>query len=291
MPLRLAFVDFWPDFDPKHNIFVSAIRHQLPEQSILIVDSDENYDICFCSVFGRERLGHRRRVMYLGENIRPDYSQCEASLSCDYESYSGRNEYLPLWLLEVDFFRDNPKTVLSFPGYEELCSKPEVPDSYACRSNRVCAIFNNRDLGRINMLESIKETNMLDGYGRYFGRSFPPGARSKIKLLQGYKFHFCTENSYWPGYVTEKLLHAKIAGCIPIYDSRNDVAGHFNANSFIDLRNVDSSSLPKVIEALLMDPSGQESFLSEPLFHCLPYSPDDVASIITKVALRALLHD
>ncbi|WP_394958760.1 glycosyltransferase family 10 domain-containing protein [uncultured Helicobacter sp.] len=40
---------------------------------------------------------------------------------------------------------------------------------------------------------------------------------SKRKWLENYKFNICFENGSYPGYLTEKLFDAYIAGCIPIY--------------------------------------------------------------------------
>jgi GR25 family glycosyltransferase involved in LPS biosynthesis len=52
--------------------------------------------------------------------------------------------------------------------------------------------------------------------------------------MESYKFAITYENAKAPGYVTEKLLHAKAAGCVPIYWGAAEVADDFDAGGFIN---------------------------------------------------------
>ena len=78
------------------------------------------------------------------------------------------------------------------------------------------------------MLNSIGK---VDAYGRVFGKVDP---RSKYEILKDYTFSVCFENSLFPGYYTEKPLHAWVAGTIPLYFSDNWVTNDFNSLSFIN---------------------------------------------------------
>jgi hypothetical protein len=60
----------------------------------------------------------------------------------------------------------------------------------------------------------------------------------KTVAFQRYKFSICYENTKdFPGYVTEKLHHSLIAGCIPVYWGAADVANTVPTECFIDRRN------------------------------------------------------
>jgi len=56
----------------------------------------------------------------------------------------------------------------------------------------------------------------------------------KVKFLQSYKFNICFENACAPGYTTEKIYHAMLANCIPIYWGNPLVHRDFNSKSFIN---------------------------------------------------------
>ena len=53
-------------------------------------------------------------------------------------------------------------------------------------------------------------------------------------LLRQYKFAICFENSYAPGYVTEKIVNAIAGGAIPIYRGAPDVGLYFNTKRMIN---------------------------------------------------------
>ena len=57
---------------------------------------------------------------------------------------------------------------------------------------------------------------------------------NKIEFLKSYKFTICFENSEYPGYTTEKLIHPKLVDSIPIYWGNPDVAKDFNTKAFIN---------------------------------------------------------
>lgn len=54
-------------------------------------------------------------------------------------------------------------------------------------------------------------------------------------IYKDYRFALVFENSRYHGYVTEKLLAALVAGCIPIYLGAPNVGDYFNKKAFIDV--------------------------------------------------------
>lgn len=54
-----------------------------------------------------------------------------------------------------------------------------------------------------------------------------------VELLRPYRFALVFENKLVPGYVTEKIVNAFLAGCIPIYWGSRSVLDIFNPDSFI----------------------------------------------------------
>jgi hypothetical protein len=57
--------------------------------------------------------------------------------------------------------------------------------------------------------------------------------KDKLAAMRGYRFAMAFENDIAPGYVTEKLLEALAAGCIPIYWGSEEAVRDFNPKAFI----------------------------------------------------------
>lgn len=73
----------------------------------------------------------------------------------------------------------------------------------------------------------------------------------KIKFLSQYKFNICFENAAASGYTTEKIYHAMLANCIPIYWGNPLVGRDFNLKSFIHPYGRQHKSIKHMIEYLV----------------------------------------
>ena len=78
------------------------------------------------------------------------------------------------------------------------------------------------------------------------------------------------ENQISDGYITEKLLHAKICGNIPIFYGDATVNEDFNPNCFIHINEINDTELMGRIEELDKDKSLYSSKFDEPLFTITP---------------------
>jgi len=62
-----------------------------------------------------------------------------------------------------------------------------------------------------------------------------PWSAVKLRWLQGYWFNLAYENTLAPHYVTEKIWHAVLAGCVPVYYGANStIFEDFPEGSFVD---------------------------------------------------------
>ena len=148
------------------------------------------------------------RFLYLGENVRPTYTYFDYSLSFDLDTYHDRNIYLPLWLLRTESY------AIPNSDYEVIeTSSLTSSKVLSTNSNKVCYIGNNHVPNRIEAIGILKEYGFeVDTFG---SQSNP--IHSKHQTLQNYRYTLCFENSYYPGYITEKLFDTFSAGTIPIY--------------------------------------------------------------------------
>ena len=70
--------------------------------------------------------------------------------------------------------------------------------------------------------------NIWNPVGKYNAR-----LSSVVEVMRQYRFALVMENSNKPGYVTEKIANAFIAGAIPVYYGTRDVFKIFNPDAFI----------------------------------------------------------
>jgi hypothetical protein len=66
--------------------------------------------------------------------------------------------------------------------------------------------------------------------------------KDKIKVVSGFKFCLCLENTQAPGYLTEKIFDCFKARCIPIYSGDPNVVNNIPKDCYIDYRDFDTHS-------------------------------------------------
>ena len=65
--------------------------------------------------------------------------------------------------------------------------------------------------------------------------------QDKIEFMSHYKFAITFENSIYPGYTTEKIYDALIAGCVPIYYGDPNITLRINPQAFINVSDFPST--------------------------------------------------
>jgi alpha(1,3/1,4) fucosyltransferase len=222
----------------------------------------------FFSDFGTENMLYRncKKIFFTGENQRPNFKKCDYSFTFDFDDYEGRNFRLPLWYFYIDWF--NVKTYLN----------PEwlIPESYLYGENEFtqkskdefCSIvFGKMVDSRLNAIQKISEYKKVDIFGKANPEyNLPDGEKHKLDLISNYKFSLCYENSVTPGYHTEKLLHGKIAGNIPIYYGDKTVCRDFNQKCFINTVNMSDEEVIETIKEIDTNRELYDRINSEPLF-------------------------
>jgi hypothetical protein len=213
-PIKVFFSGFWPKMNIHNCQLHDFLRIASPNRIIQIEQNPSIADISFFTCYGNytglKESEQSLRILFLGENVRPSYEHFDLSFSSDFATYSGLNAYLPLWLLEINWFNKQYEDRNTYPL--DLFTKDRTLN-HINRVKYIVYVGNNHEPFRIATLKKLEELGFkIDS----FGQQTKP-VTDKIKLYSQYKYAFCPENSYHPGYVTEKLMHSYIAGCIPIY--------------------------------------------------------------------------
>lgn len=274
VPMKIAIINFWNT--AFEGDFIGYFLNRVTDGQHRLVASPDEADVVFSSVFGNTPSRADKTIFFIGENMRPNYFGCRFSLSFDLDSWGGRNCYLPWWysvLAWPGFSYRRVEGRLDFHGHEEpipierLTQRREPPAGLAER--KFCAFVASNPEGlRSNLYGFIHAYKPVDGFGKIFGQ---PMLRSKFSLLPQYRFNLCPENSFFPGYVTEKLFEAWAGGTLPIYYGALPPGGLINRKAFLNYADYfDIGRFVARIAELENNPDEYARLYSEPLLTAAP---------------------
>lgn len=236
--LKVFFEDMWGydqyQFNPYDNYFVNLLRYNF---NVII---DPNPDLLIFSVFGfNNRKYNCKKLFFCGENIghhfRDPYTEpCDVSLS-QFEEKE-KNIYFPLWGIFVNWFhQEQPRPLPSNPTYS--CSVEDIINPGKIEKTKFCAFINNNPIeDRLLMFELLNRYKRVDSFGglnNNVGGAIRGSEQAKINVLKDYKFTIAFENSYHPGYNTEKIIQPLSVNTIPLYNGGEKIRDYFNTNKTI----------------------------------------------------------
>jgi len=257
--LRIVFSDMWESLVPNYNFFTvllnEAGKYMVPPRSVVGYysrewDMKEDPDLVIFGPFanGWQRFGlHVPKVHFTGENTRPIFAPgVDFNLGFDHLATIPFEKYmrLPLWMTYINWFcADIEKLQNPKPIPLELCTRNCFPNK-----KKFCAfvVTNSRNTVRNEAFKWLSQYKPVDSGGKLFNNlganlhapfgGGGGGEITKVKFYSDYKFCFAYENGSHPGYSTEKFLHAKVSGCVPIYWGDSEAHRHFDLEGAIDAR-------------------------------------------------------
>jgi len=246
--LKINFSDFWGDFNKEDNLVINTLRQKYE------VEISDKPDILFYSVYSKIFYKYNCiRILFTGENIRPNFEECDFSISFDHESYNGKNLRFPLFLF-------TPPTY-----YQKNINVEEV---FSTKTNFCSFIVSNPNCkARNDFFELLCKYKKVDSGGK-FKNNLGYNVKNKSDLLQNYKFNIAFENELFAGYTTEKIIEPIMNNCIPIYWGNPRVVEDFNTKSFINVLDYKSfDEVVEVIKNLDNNDSLYKKMLAEPFLH------------------------
>lgn len=230
--IKINFVDFW-HLDTPEAIKANPLYQLLSKRFDL--ELSDQPDFLIYAWTGVKHLKYDCvRIYYTGENFRPDFTTCDYAFSFDYP-VTERNYRLPLYKLYDEypllFNRDNAELA-------------KVPRKFC---NFVYS--NTKAQERIDFFNQLQHYKPVDSGGKSMN-NIGHFVADKLDFLKQYKFTIAFENSVYPGYTTEKILHAFAANTIPIYWGNPLVGNDFNTKAFINCHDYENfeAVIQRVIE-------------------------------------------
>lgn len=231
--MKIAYTDFWPDFNPETLPLTKLIKSL---GDIQVVESLEDTDFLLFSCMGQKHWFAPDRVVkifYTGENITPDFNACDYAIGFDWLDFGDRYLRFPLYYL-----------------YDDICEKMENKHQSLqegnCKVDFCSVTISNANRNPIfkELFNALSSYKTVDSGGRW-GNNIGGPVQDKFAFDKKHKFSLVCENSSSPGYTTEKLVQAFAANCIPIYWGDPDIGKVFNKKAFVNVQ--DYGSLDEVV--------------------------------------------
>lgn len=181
---------------------------------------------------------------------------------------------LPHWMMSIDWFEaDSDRLVNPKPIPLEYLTNSQVSGT---RSEFCSFVVTNPNNPKRNAaLDLFGQVDHVTSAGRYrnnygdklfAGLGGGGGEQKKVEWLRQFRFSITYENSEGEGYVTEKLFHAKAAGCVPIYWGDSAAAADdFDDGGYIVANGRTDEELVAEVRRLETDPAAWASMASRPL--------------------------
>jgi hypothetical protein len=256
--LKIAYADFWPEWDQEN--FIQPIL----EKHFNVVEDRRNPDVLFHSIFGgmRETPKYKcKKILYLGENWRPERFGSDYSIS--FDPHSETNYRLPLWQVYL-FLKPELKESLfnriQHTEFERFCSFTVSNPSNTARTNFFDKLHSWK---RVNSYGKVR-TNDL-GLQQLSAGKYWRDAKDKFFTDHPHKFMITYENSSYPGYCTEKLMDSFLAGSLPLYWGDIKVKEDWNEKAFINVADF-GTHIFDLIHLLDGDTEKFNEIYSQPVF-------------------------
>ena len=278
--LKVAFTDMWDMFNAHHNFFMSLFRWTGEQHGFDVAVDYDTPNLLVYGPFGETykdpKYADVPKVFFTGENL-PPRDDANTFLNLGFKYIADPNYIrLPLWVLEINWFGEDPDAIANpRPVPLEACLKqdPAVLDA----KQKFCAfvatnpLCNNRNLA----FHVLNQWRGVDAGGRLFcnlpGGPIPAGSGggggelAKVSFYKDYKYAITFENEGMAGYTTEKLFHAKVAGCVPIYWGDSYVDRDFDSRGFLNANTCESpEKMIELVENLEKDPAAWRQMAEVP---------------------------
>lgn len=255
-PYTVVFSDMWDEFQPDYNFFTLLLNEagssMSPPREVVGVEA--NYtgtpDLVIFGPFGQnwKRFTGVPKIHFTGENTRP-IPEAELNLTFEHTNFTPTNAHirLPLWVTFINWFAADPERLVNPKPIPLECCTRTYNGTLESRK-KFCAfvVTNPTNPIRNTAFQVLSGYKPVDSAGQLYNnigdelmalRGGGGGEMKKTKFFGDYKFAITYENSSREGYCTEKVLHAKAAGAVPIYWGDPWAQRDFDMDGVIDARN------------------------------------------------------
>jgi len=231
-------------------------------------------------------------LFHTAENIRHDAVRADYSISFDLSIQSNRHFRCPYWMEMVDWSHEGLLGNQN-PRFGQLLSisrmMQPLGNDFLKRPREVAFFSSHLREPRATLCKAVETFIPLKGFGPYFDESVVNHHQSgfnKVDILQNFAFNLCPENGLYPGYYTEKIPEAFVAGCLPLTWTDTNVCADFNPNAFINLEPMSWQNF-EPLKNILSSQAQLEAFTEQPLLLKAP-SIEPMKDFLREIVRQAL---
>lgn len=253
----------------------------------------------FASSFGlalKGGLGFRSNVplslFHTAENIRHDAVKADYSISFDLSVHSDRHFRLPYWMEMIDWSHEGLCGNQN-PRFGQLLSisrmMQPLGNDFLMRHRRVAIFSSHLREPRATLVRAVESIIPLEGFGPHFDKNILHHHQSgfnKVDIMQNFAFNLCPENGLYPGYYTEKIPEAFVAGCLPLTWTDTNVCADFNPKAFINLEPMSWQDF-EPLKNIINSPTQLDAFAEQPLLLNVP-SIEPMRDFLREIVRQAL---
>lgn len=232
------------------------------------------------------------KIFITGENIRRDFYDCDYAITFDLGVSNPNHFRLPYWMEMIDWSKEGVVGNQN-PRYGRLLSLERLMQplgkDFLLRPQKAAIFASHLREPRKTLLEAVKQQIEVVQYGRSFDQNIKNHLESgivKYDELQKVAFNLCPENGMHPGYYTEKIPEAFMAGCLPITWVDENIKADFNPDAFINLAPMSHNNFSELKE-VLHSPKALSTYADQALIIKRP-SIEPLKNFIEKIIRDAL---
>ena len=230
--IKLDFCNFWDGFDKSNNLFTNILSRHFDVE----ISSDPDFVICSNRGSPFEYMKYDCvRIMFMGENISPDFTVFDYAIGFDYITFHDRYFRLPLVFYKSDAKPWVPEVLTENQAWQILKQK-----KYFC--NFIYGHASSHGM-REALFRELSRYKAVISPGSYLNNTEVSGKATrcpygkKLQYLAESKFTIAGDSVVHPGFVTEKIMDPFLYHSIPIYFGNPEIDKDFNTEAFVWCRN------------------------------------------------------
>lgn len=262
--VKINFCGFWTSFKKEDNVFVRTLSKHFN------VEISENPDFVFCS--NRDKPFEYMqydcvRIMFMGENLSPDFTVFDYVIGFDYLEFSDRYFRLPF-----AFFFDTEDPWVPEKLTLEQAKKILAQKKYLCNFIYGKASSNGM---RERLFEEISKYKPVVAPGRMYNNTGSNGCTwaEKYQYLEQSKFTIAGDSISYPGFMTEKIVQPLQHHSIPVYYGNPRVNEDINEKAFVWCKSPRDEDVRAAVEQVKYLDTHDDKYL-EMLMQCPLRSED-----------------
>ena len=297
-----------------HNIYFLIIKNILKKYNIDIVYSDYKPDIELFSVEGDRKLielsNAKIKIFETGEPVLNGFLKGYEDNCLSFTDLSIGFNHLnnlsyvrfPLYffymfeaanLLSDINFHIKEDNILLKPNKDNILKRINYINNIKYNKTKFAAFINKWDPSktRLPIYNAVSKIDNINCPGLFMHND--DALRNeynddKLEYLKQFKFNICPENCVEDGYITEKMIHSFMTGCIPIWNGDKNIEGDvINKNAVLYWENYsDNKELLAEIKKLHNDDNLYDKFISQKRFNedaAVDYIYNQILILHTKI--------